>query len=305
MTSDIKWFFAKVTLKSPETFKQRQDELTRRFINSQPHSRKWGKTTYVYELSDVAKANVAGKDCLIGYLNRKPKVAYGRKVDTNKRTSSESKESLPNLYDSTEFVYHLKSCQMAIHERGPFKPSLYTMMAIQSMLSRPTSESKILEGVIHAEYLKDDEYSESLIANASVLSEVKLVYSKPNPGSGDDDLDKIDFGLISEESNADQSTIIMTTESGGTLDKSENGFIRRSIRGLLSDGYMQKGVIVVDGNKHDIQKSGARTLKTSGYIKLPTTTTSELLTRTRMWMNELKGKWPFTQQSGEEDTDQD
>ncbi|MHA7812154.1 MAG: hypothetical protein ACX94C_02000 [Phycisphaerales bacterium] len=293
MARDIRWYFLKITLQSSHNFESRKDELIRRFTNSATYTRKWGKTSYSYELTDVARRNVAGKDCLIGYINRSPKVAHGRQVNRKTRTSTEAQAKISDIYDATEFIYHLRSCQMAVHDKSPFKPSKYTADAVKEMLVKPIDSSEIKSTAIHVDIIKDIDFSEQLIEESDELSEVRLVYAKPNPGTGDDDLDEIDFGLISEKVNADQASIQLSAGEGDSLDKSEEGFIRRSIRTLLEGGYLKKGVVVVDGNKHDLKQSTAKTLTTAGYEELPPTTKDVLLTRVSMWARELRGKWPL------------
>jgi len=290
---DITWYCLKVTLQTSQSPLEKQKILINRFKNAKRFERAWGEKIYTYKISDVQTVTLHGRKCLIGRINRGPKVAHGRRVDDESQTSSEAQEYIKDLDDSTEFVYDLISCEMAVHQRYPFNPSDYTFRAIRSMIGNTVENKQGKLFDVHVEPLRQSDYSDKLIEEAEVLSSVSLTYAKPNPGTGDDELDMLDFGQISELIESDYSKVDFSSFDESGLNKDEDGFIRKSIRALLDRGYMKSGKIVLDDQKVNLTKSETRTVVTDGYAKLENRQ-NELLQRMRVWVGQLiANSWPF------------
>jgi len=292
----MKWYFLKIILQiSEENFDNKKDEMIKRFVNASSYQRPYRDQIYTYEMIDVKREKIDRRDCLIGRITRSPKVAHGRKINSVMRTSIEATAHLKDVCDSTEFIYDLNSCQLAVHDRYPFGPTPTTRRALKHMVGKP--REKVKDGEthdVHVGLYTLSEYTEEAISGAEKLSEVKISFAKPNPGSGNTELDNITIGLISETIGASNGKFEADAPEDASLDKRESGFIRRSIRGLQERGYLRSGFVILDGQKIDLLKSAPRTVMTSGFDKIKGAVDNELLHRSKKWVKELRESgWPF------------
>lgn len=288
---NINWFILKVTLQSAGDFNHRRGELIGRFRNAKPFSRQYGKRTYTYELTDISVEVLHGQRCIFGHIIRHPKVVHGRKVDQKLKTTTESKRHIDDLSDSTEFIYHLSSCQMAIHDRSPFKPTEPTLQALRAMLGKPVETAGKFD--VHIEVHRHGSYTDRLFEDAKILTDAKLQYAKPNPSSGNDNLDAIDLGDIGEDTNADVISMHLEVNDGESLDKSQNGFIRRSIRALSENGYLKRAIVTLDGVKVNVLNADPKIYSTKGYEKAAAHVANQLRQQCSGWFAELRSGGVF------------
>ena len=264
----VKWIFLKVIIRGDMDFSERKRVLESRFENADTHIRKVRGAERRFQIYDLEIFDQDDRRLAIGHLTRSPKLARGRRLNRRTRKSKEDAVDIDEIADATEFIYDFDSCVLALHRRDPFLGLTTVSKVWEQLLGVPVQvpENETLTDV-HAEILRDAEFVESEFDSGERLTEVRLTYARPNPGSGDDSLEKIDLGLIGEDVEADEATFKARRVAGGSLDKSSDGFIRRSIRGLLEHGYMKRGLIFIGGRVVDILEAKEKMRETSGYKK--------------------------------------
>lgn len=262
--SEIRWVFFKVTLRRDSPFKDRQEILVSRFLNADTYERKIRGTAYRYQFYDVEKLIVEKVTHVIGYITRSPMLARGRMLNEKTRRSNEGVVNVPELADYSEFIYDTESCVLALHLRPPFSSLPGTARAFRQLLGIPY-ERNSAQLDVRADILRDPKFVDEQFEGAGDLSQVSLRYVKPNP-TGDDGLDKIHLALIGEEIDADDVDFD-ASKHDGSLDKSRDGFIRRSIRFLLNRGYLKRGRLRFVDDIVDLLDSREKIRTTPGYSK--------------------------------------
>ncbi len=267
MSRPISWNFYKITLQQDVSFDDRREVLVERFRNADTYVRNWRDVEYKYQLYDVERQTTGNteRDVVLGRMTRIPKTAYGRALDRQTRQSEETSVSVVEIADSTEFIYDLESCVLSLHRRAPFTSVRPTAVAWAQLLGMPHDSEIPEETDVHVECLRDEAYTDEVLNTDEPLREVKLTFAKPNPGSGLDILAEIHLGLIGEETDSDEVSIDAKKRSGGTLKKT--GFIRRSIRVLLGNGYLKKGSLLIGDKKHDLLAAKEKDRETEGFAK--------------------------------------
>lgn len=266
MAREIVWNFYKVVLQQDASFAERQKILTSRFENADTYVSKWRDTEYRYQIYDFQTIERAsGSTAVVGRLTRSPKVAHGRSLDTSTGSSTEGSVNIDSIADTTEFIYDLDSCVLALHRRAPFTSVNSVARVLSNLLGMPYKKEAPKELDVHAEAIRDESYSETLFDSEEPLKEVKLTYAKPNPGSGDDILAKVHLGLIGEETNSDIISFDAKKKDGGSLTKESGGFFRRSIKALLGLGYLKNGFVRLGDKRYDLKDAKEKERETSGY----------------------------------------
>lgn len=267
MPRGIYWNFYKVTLQQNEGFGRRQQLLTKRFQNADTWIRPWGGVEYKYQLYDVDTLTTSRtrRRCVFGRLTRFPKTAHGRRaVDEAARVSAEGSENIDNLADSSEFIYDLETCVLALHRRAPFTSINTTAKALRHLLGVPYPGTRD-ELDVHVEALRDSEYTQRLLQTDDPLREVRITFARPNPGSGDNILNRIDLGDIAESTHSDELLLDAKKKGGGTLNK--EGFLPQSIDTLVEHGYLKKGHVQIGDRRYDLEKAGEKERETVGYYR--------------------------------------
>lgn len=267
MARDISWNFVKINLQRDLPVEKKRETLVERFLNADTYERNSRGAQYRFQLCDVehVKLGNSRRWVVLGHLIRAPKVAHGLDVDQKTRRSKEGAVDVPDIADYTEFVYDLKSCVLAYHHRYPFQSPRIVADVFKYLLGTYIDKRLHASAIdVHAEVLRDSQYVETILDGKEDLVEVSLEYAKPNPGSGDDSLDVFDLGLIGEDTEADRLRF-SAKKLEGTLDKSKDGFIRRSIRALLGKGYLRKGRLLLENRSVDVLHAKEKERETEGY----------------------------------------
>ena len=212
---------------------------------------------YRYQLYDVTESS-ATEDrprIVFGRLTRSPKIAYGRRLNSKTRSSEPQELNLDEIADSTEFIYDLKSCVLALHRQSPFTSGSALSRVWPHLLGQPFTRDEPQDLDISAECLRDTAYTTSLLSSDEPLREVKITFARPNPGSGDNILNQIHLGLIGEETHSDEISFDAKKKTEGSLNKT--GFLPKSLEILLGHGYVKDGFVRVGDQRHDLL-GGAR-----------------------------------------------
>lgn len=268
MSRAIAWHFIKVTLQKDLPFKERQAELKERLKNADTYVMKRGKAERRYQLYDLEFVTTDdGRELAVGHLTRSPKVAHGLELNERTRRSQEGVKDVPEIADYTEFLYDFRSCVLAYHRRAPFLSPRRVADVWRRLLGEKIKEGPHAGSLdVHAEALRDSKFTDKAFDSKDDLTEVALVYAKPNPGGMDDSLRTVTLGLIGEDTGADQINFAAKKE-GGSLDKARDGFIRRSIRSLLEGGYLKSGRAWLGNQMIDLLKAKEKLRETSGYTR--------------------------------------
>lgn len=289
MPRQIKWIFFKVILQRNVSVQARQDTLVQRFLGADTYLRRWRGVDYRYQLYDVTESSteVDGRTIVFGRLTRSPKTAYGRTLDSETRISEPRELNIMEIADSTEFIYDLRSCVLALHRHSPFTNGRAISRVWSNLLGQPYHRDTPRELDVSAECLRDTIYATSLLSSDEPLREVKITFARPNPGSGDDILARIHLGLIGEDTESDEITFDAKKKTGGSLKKT--GFLPTSIETLLGQGYVKNGFVRVGEQRHDLLDAHEKERTTEGYI-LDGNGQSLLLPQyVDLWFTELAG----------------
>ncbi len=288
MARAIFWNFYKLVLRREMSFAQRQAELVKRFLNADTFIWKWRDTSYRFQLFDVGVLGDEAKpDAVYGHLCRSPKTAHGRALNIAKKSSEEETVNIEEIADATEFIYDLKSCVLAVHRRTPFTSPRMVAMAFGALLGLPPDikQPKILD--VDVEAMRDEAFADKLFDSDESLKEVKLLFAKPNPDSGDDILAKVHLGLIGEETNSDEINFDAKKKDGGSLSKASDGFFRRSIQFLLNRGYLKSGFVRLGDKRYDLKQATEKERQTTGYHVDEQMTPVDLKTNAVYWLEQM------------------
>lgn len=295
------WAFFKVTLRSDATFLKRQQILIGRFQAANTYTRKIRGTQYTYGLFDVEVIKADKRTYVAGHLTREPMVARGRSLNRESRRSTEDAVNVPDIADYTEFIYDVPTCVLALRRRGPFTAYPSIAKALTELLGEPFKAPAVRGGKdVHVELLRDAKYADEKLDTDDRLIEANLVYAKPNPTAGDDGLATVHLGLLGEEIDADEVGFKAKKKTGGTLDKSRNGFLRRSIKFLLDRGYLKKGELVLGSRKIDLLKAREKIRETVGYTKDEEGNPKGLRGWVLEWMDDLLSNDDIYRSNGDE-----
>jgi hypothetical protein len=288
MPRSIFWNFYKLVLRRELSFAQRQAELVKRFQNADTFVWKWRDTQYRFQLFDVGILGEEPKPSAVyGHLCRSPKTARGRALNIAKKSSEEETVNLEEIADATEFIYDLQSCVLALHRRAPFTSVLMVTTAFKSLLGVPADakQPKVLD--IDVEAMRDDEFADQLFDSTESLREVKIVFAKPNPDSGDEILGRVHLGLIGEETNSDEINFDAKKKGDGSISKDREGFVRRSIRFLLNTGYMKNGFVRLGDKRYDLKQAKEKERETTGYQVDEEMEPVDLKANAAYWLEEM------------------
>lgn len=266
MSRPISWIFFKVILQRNSPIKAKQQILAQRFRAADTYLRKWRGVEYRYQLYDVTESSV-GKDqrrIVFGRLTRAPKTAFGRRLNLKTRSSEPGERNLDDIADSTEFIYDLESCVLALHRRLPFTGGGPLSRVWLNLLGQPFGSGEPEDLDVSAECMRDTAYATSLLSSPEPLREVKITFARPNPGSGDKILEQIHLGLIGEDTHSDEITFDAKKKTDGSLKKT--GFIQKSIATLLGQGYVKSGFVRVGDQRHDLFGAHEKERTTEGYV---------------------------------------
>ncbi|MHC4330722.1 MAG: hypothetical protein ACYSWW_21670 [Planctomycetota bacterium] len=292
MSRKISWNFLKVTLQVDENFEERKKILKNRFEGADTYNWSYAETVYHYQFYDLEskKAESTGRETLFGRITRSPKKAHGRSLNQNTHKSSDSFVHIEEIADAVEFIYDFDSSVLALHRRAPFYASRTTARAFRYLLGVPYNTQNPEKLDVHVEIMRDESFSESILDSVHDLREVKLVFAKPNPGSGDHILKNLHLGLIGEETLSDEIIFDAKKKSQGSLEKL--GFLRRSIRALLGLGYLKSGFLMMGDKKHDLLKAAEKTRETKGYGYDDADQPNPLTIDVDIWLKQLREENP-------------
>jgi len=113
---------------------------------------------------------------------------------------------------------------------------------------------------VYVELLRESRYVEEQLDVDEPLTYVRMKYVRCNP-SVDDDL-----GKWAEAVGADEASTEWRTHTG-SLDKSKDGFIRRSIRSLLENGYLKRAKLLLGGREINVIKAEEKACRKGEYLK--------------------------------------
>lgn len=288
MSRNMSWNFLKVTLQVDEDFDQRKTILKERFEGADTYNWSYGETEYHYQFYDLEskKEESTDREILFGRITRSPKKAHGRSLNQNTHKSSDSFVHIEEIADAAEFIYDFDSSVLALHRRAPFYATQTTAKAFKYLLGIPYNTQDPKKVDAHVEIMRDESFSESILDSVQDLREVKLVFAKPNPGSGHHILENIHLGLIGEETLSDEIIFDAKKKSRGSLDK--RGFLRRSIKELLGQGYLKRGFLMMADKKHDLLKASEKTRETKGYGYDDTNQPNPLTIDVDTWLKQLR-----------------
>jgi len=251
------WAFAKINFSGTASPAKKRAAMIGLFSEAEPFRRQLRGTSYTYYLTDVLLLEEGARRLVVGYLNREPKTAHGREADESKQASKAARRNVVGLADSSVFIYDVVSCVFAWHKRGPFYPTSGMQLVLRRLL-RPARVADTSDlGLLNIELLRDTGFVDARLDTQEKLQEIRLSFTRPNPGSGDDDLAEIDLGLIAEDTGSSRGRLELSNYGGG-LDKSRNSFIRRSLNVLLTKGYLASGRLVLGGQIIDPKKAGPK-----------------------------------------------
>jgi len=292
MSRNISWNFLKVTLQVDEDFEERKKILMDRFENADTYNWSFGETEYHYQFYDLEskKGESTDRETLFGRITRSPKRAHGRSLNQNTHKSSDSFVHIEEIADAVEFIYDFDTSVLALHRRAPFYATRATAKAFKSLLGVPYNMQEPEKVDVHVEIMRDESFSEGILDSVQDLRQVKLVFAKPNPGSGDHILENFHLGLIGEETRSDEIIFDAKKKSHGSLDKL--GFLRRSIRALLGQGYLKRGFLMMGDKKHDLLKASEKTRETKGYGYDDTDQPNPLTIDVDIWIKQLREENP-------------
>ena len=288
MSRKISWNFFKVTLQVNEDFGERKIILRARFENADTYNWSYGETVYHYQFYDLGskKSELTDRQIVFGRMTRSPKRAHGRSLNQRTHKSSDSFVHIEEIADASEFIYDFDSSVLALHRRDPFYATRTTAKAFKYLLGIPYKTQEPQNVDAHVEIMRDESFSESVLDSVQDLREVRLVFAKPNPGSGDHILKNIHLGLIGEETLSDEIIFDAKKKSPGSLDKV--GFLRRSITQLLGQGYLKKGFLMMADKKHDLLEASEKTRETKGYGYDDTSQPNPLTIDVDIWLKQLR-----------------
>ena len=262
------WNFYKVYLRRPDlSFGQRQKILVERFASGKSWSIVIRRRRYEYELYDtqhVVSSDLIDDPVVIGYVLRSPKLARGRSRDQNTRVSEPASVDVETLSDSTEFIYDLDTCILAVRSRDPFFGTRTTVAAWLHLLGQPVDDAQEQYDV-HVELLRDPRFTDALFDGPGDLKYVRLQIARNNPGPGHSAYDNVNLALTLDEADLDEATFTLKRSSPGSIDKSPDGVVRTTIHSSVGLGYLKNGEVQIGDHRYDLKKEAGITSRNTVY----------------------------------------
>ena len=282
---ELLWNFYRIYLRQSDLEpEEREAILTNRFQNADTwihrYAREGKRREYRYQLADVDELRTEdGRQIIFGKMTRHPKHAHGLSVNEHTKRSKNASVDVEELYDGTEFIYDLRDCVLMLHRRTPFCPTRTTVKAWANLLGVPVQDSRKTD--VYVELLRESSYVEDQLDGDEPLTYVRLKYVRCNPGVDED------LGRWAEAVGADEASTEWRTHTG-SLDKSQDGVIRRSIRSLLEKGYLQLAKLRLGGREINVVKAAEKACRKGTYLKDAEGNPLSLKELSRRWFAEVR-----------------